>query len=624
MLERQEDFQTFVLELGGELISSYVEYDDSFCCRLQLSGAALKDIVLNYQFVFDVHEYDAYNYILQASGEEQDIELETNAPHQNKHKICLIDSGIQEGHRLLTDAIDTQSSKSYIPNDASVMDGVANGGHGTKVAGAILFGNSVPKNGVHNFDFWIQNARVLNNNCVLPQTLFPPELMENIVKDFKETQIFNLSVTSYRSCKTAHMSEWATTIDKLMYEQGKLFIIAAGNINGSTFNLTNPSIRQHLQQGRNYPDYLYENSSRIANPAQSCFALTVGSVCKDSFEGIDTKSFALDKGPSSFSRTGPGLWNMIKPDVVEYGGDYIREKIANPSLTTIPEMSVEVVRTTLQNGPAIGHDIGTSFSAPKVTHIIGKLLNEIPNASSNLIRSLIALSARLPEDKFRNPNFSDIRSYGYGLTDLDRATKNSHQRITLTAEGEIYPKSAQAYTIKVPKEIRAAGNEFDILLEVSLAFTAQPRRTRRTTRSYLSTWIDWQCSKLGESYDRFQKRIIKELERQDDVQEENLDGGNIIQWRIRENAAWGSVKDLKRQDSSLQKDWAILKAYNLPEEFSIAVVGHKGWEKDLENKIPFAISVSFEILETEIDLDIYSLIRIENDIEIEIEQKVEL
>jgi len=59
----------------------------------------------------------------------------------------------------------------------------------------------------------------------------------------------------------------------------------------------------------------------------------------------------------------------------------------------------------------------------------------------------------------------------------------------------------------------------------------------------------------------------------------------------------------------------------LPEEFLVAVKGHKGWEKDLDKPIPYSIVVSFELLDG--NIDIYNLIRIENQIEIENQQQIE-
>ncbi len=98
------------------------------------------------------------------------------------------------------------------------------------------------------------------------------------------------------------------------------------------------------------------------------------SVAHQKFDDVDTESFAEKDQPSSLTRTGPGLWRMIKPDVVEYGGDFIKEKNANPLISINSESAIEVVKTTLGGGNAIGHDLGTSYAAGKVTHIAGKIL----------------------------------------------------------------------------------------------------------------------------------------------------------------------------------------------------------------------------------------------------------
>ena len=617
-VERQVDFGNFIDGLEGVIISDFVGYSDSFCCRVELTGKALKDLVLTYQYVFDVTEYDSFRYTSSSTDEDQAITSSINAPELDSPKVCVIDSGIQEGHRLLNAAIHAASSKSYIPGDPSVADAVSNGGHGTKVAGAILYGNNIPKSGVHSLDMWICNARVLNARNELPRQLFPPQLMEEIVHDFVECRVFNLSINASRSCKLIHMSQWAATIDKLSGAKDVLFIVSSGNISISTGNVRNPGIREHFASRRSYPEYLLTSSARIADPSQSCFALTVGSVCHDNFEDLDRKSFGVKDEPSSFTRTGPGIWRMIKPDVVELGGDFLREKGANPNISQWPSISSEVVRTTTGGSNAIGFDVGTSYAAPKVTHIAGKILNQIPDASANLLRALIVQSARLPEEKFRNPQFKDLQFYGYGIPDVSRATENSERRITMIEEGKISAKEAQIFTVKIPDEIRRAGNEYDILVEVTLAFSATPRRTRRRTNSYLSTWVDWQSSKYEESYTQFKNRVTKYVagSNVEDIAEES-DSDEHIKWNIRENINWGTVRNLRRQDSSLQKDWTILKAYSLPEEFSIAVVGHKGWEKDTNKKVPFSIAVTFEVLNAEVD--IYNLVRIENEIEIEVQ-----
>lgn len=617
---RQDEFASFLQKIGGERLSAFVSLSDSFSCRIRLRFSALKDLVINYQYLFDVTEFDSLIYAHPTTGEQVEIEVRLESPDPDDPKVCVIDSGIQEEHSMISFSMETGTSKCYLPNETDTSDLVANGGHGTKVAGAVIFGNEIPKYENFKSNVWIQNAKVLNNNKQMPASLFPPELMQRVVSDFQNTILFNLSITSYKACKTKHMSEWAASIDKLTWNKNILFFIATGNIDSENSEITtNPGIKDHIFNGRQYPNYLFERSSRIANPAQSCFALTVGSVCLDKHNDNFRESFGSKHEPSSFTRSGLGLWGMIKPDVVEVGGDWIREKSTNPNLSILPQNCAELIKTTFGNGNSIGYDIGTSFSTPKVAHIAAKIIKEVSN-NALLIRALIVQSARLPSiADIYNPTLNRIRTYGYGIPNGVRATENTAQRITLTSESAISAKQAQIYSIKIPEAIRAAGNEYEILIEVTLSFKAEPRRTRRKTNSYLSTWLDWQTSKTGEDFNKFRRRIIKSLDGEDSTGlgqgSQGGDDGNLISWKIRERLDWGTVQGVRRQDSSIQKDWATLKSFELPSEFSIAVVGHKGWEKDVTKEVPYSLVVSFEAFNTEIPL--YELISLENEIQIE-------
>lgn len=612
--EREQKFEALVRAYNGELVSDYEDFEDSFSCRIRISGKGLKDIVLTYQFLFEVVEHDPFTVPETTQGESIEITPELIPPPQGAPKVCVIDSGIQEGHRLLAPAIEATSSTSFIPGDNSTADSVGNGGHGTRVAGAILYPNQIPRNGRYELICFLQNARILSGtDGALSSTLYPPSLMEGITNRFGDTRIFNLSVNSHRSCKLVHMSQWAASIDRVMHEKGVLFIISAGNINKSSGNPQNPGIKEHIRNNRPFPEYLLEKASRIANPAQSCFALTVGSVCIDGFDTDLKESFGQKDDPSSFSRTGPGLWGMIKPDVVEYGGDFVKEKNQNPNLSYEPSTCPELVKSTLNNGYAVGRDIvGTSFAAPKVSHVAARLQAEFPNESANFYRALIVQSARLPEHLFRNPVLANIRSFGYGITNLSRTVDNNPNRVTLISSGLVSAKKANVYYVKIPDEIRRPGEDYDILIEATLAYTAQPRRTRRRTQSYLSTWLDWQSSKLNENHDQFCQRIIQNLE----GETQGGDDQNSIKWVIRENKDWSQIEGLRRQDSSLQKSWCVIKSYQLPQELSLAVIGHKGWNKDLSERIPYSIVVSFEVLNA--NINIYEMIRIENEVPIQV------
>lgn len=144
-------------------------------------------------------------------------------------------------------------SRSFLPNDISVADQVVQGGHWTRVAGAILYPKDIPRAGQIHLPFFIQNARVLDGNNEMPSTMYPPELMQEIVDYYTPTRVFNLSIASRYPCRKIHMSQWASAIDRIMHESNVLFIIASGNIRASRLNQFNPGIVDFLASGNQYP-----------------------------------------------------------------------------------------------------------------------------------------------------------------------------------------------------------------------------------------------------------------------------------------------------------------------------------------------------------------------------------
>jgi CheY-like chemotaxis protein len=261
------------------------------------------------------------------------------------------------------------------------------------------------------------------------------------------------------------MSSWAAELDMLSHSRDVLFIQAVGNLNRGHGPQGNPTIEDHLEANRRCPDYLLEASSRLANPAQSLEAITVGAVAIETFRDGNQASLAQATYPSGFTRSGYGLWNSIKPDVVEFGGDYVWDG-GNPALLTTPlEVCLPLVRSTLDGGPAVARDVvGTSFAAPRVTHIAGLLESLLPEESSLLYRALIAHSARWPqwaelappEDKARL-----IRLLGYGLPDSERATTNSQYRVTCVTQGAQQIKAGEAANPTTPVVFVTQHSDFE-------------------------------------------------------------------------------------------------------------------------------------------------------------------
>jgi len=192
-----------------------------------------------------------------------------------------------------------------------------------------------------------------------------------------------------------------------------------------------------------------------------------------------------------------------------------------------------------------------------------------------------------------------IRCLGYGLPDVLRATTNTEYRTTFITSGQTFirPLEAHIYQVPIPGELRGAGDEYDIRIEVTLSYAAQPRRTRQHLRRYLSTWVDWKSSRLGESITSFRVRALKEAQDGD-----NLQPGATLPWVLQEKSDDGFIRNAKRNNGTVQKDWAIVKSNTLPQDFCVAVVGHQGWSRDPDATASYSLAVTFEILGQEITI----------------------
>ncbi len=621
---REDTLQGFVEAYDGEIFSTidglpaFTDLPDSFSSRLCISGRGLRDLIMNFPYVFEAslsQEIKIDHLTSRLTSPEDHITV--LPPDDDAPIVCVIDSGIQEGHQYISQAMRSQDSISLVPGNLSTNDEVDGGGHGTRVAGAILYPLEIKKHSEYTLPCFLRNIRALDNNNCLPVRLIPSKVVTQVVEKFINTdespsKIINHSIGSSAPCRITHMSTWAAIIDLLSYEFDFLFIQAAGNISDQT-------ISNFYRSGSPYPDYLDQSSSRICNPAQSLQSLTIGSVAVSDFETDDRICLGKKGEVSSFSRSGPGIWDSIKPEVVEYGGTHSINKEGEPKVLTTPsEVCVELARTS-PPGPAFAKDgIGTSFSTPKITSIAAKIQSILPAAPALLYRALIAQSAHWPD--YAN-SYNDwekqklLRRLGYGMPDLNRATTNNEYRVTYITNElyEVGEGEAHLFRIPIPEEINSVGDDYNILLEITLSYAAKPRRTRRYIRGYLSTWLDWCCSKIGEDLEAFQQRIFITG---------RGEGVSDFKWAIGDKINHGMVEGFSRTKETLQKDWCIIKSNQLSDSFCIAVRGHKGWGDLFRAK--YSLAVSFEAIDQDIPIyeslrsTLQTMVEVENS-EIEIE-----
>jgi len=109
---------------------------DSFTIRVKVNGKGLKDFILNYPYIFEVIEPEDIA-LPQCAGEAgaQPAQVPVpTPPSPNAPAVCIIDSGVQEGHTLLQPAIDQAASHCFLPGETpgNVGDFVSPAGHGTR------------------------------------------------------------------------------------------------------------------------------------------------------------------------------------------------------------------------------------------------------------------------------------------------------------------------------------------------------------------------------------------------------------------------------------------------------------------------------------------------------------
>lgn len=617
MEERYTEFTHFVKEYDGEVEGIFHEtknssLSDSFAMQIKISGIGLRDIANNHPFVYEISETEDISVI---EDRKQNLaaveELNITSPDANDAVICVIDSGIQESHLLIEPALISDLSKSYLLDD-NKNDKVKDGGHGTRVAGAILYPNGMTGLDKVKLSSWLVNLKVLDDRGFIPEYIYPPILISKIIEEYSGThgiKLFNQSIASHVPCRISRMSNWAATIDKLSYFNDILLIQAVGNLWGEG-SPNNPGIIDHLKMGRLYPDYLLQSASRIANPAQSLSALSVGSISSCELDDDDFTTLGRTNEVSAFSRSGLGIWGTIKPEVVEYGGNYaITKGTASINLVTPEEICIELPRRSPE-GPLYSRDcIGTSFSTPKISSIASIVAKEFPNQSSLFYKTLIVQSAKWFGNIMENDpviSLNKFKTIGYGLPQVDTLITNNEFRITaitmqdvLINEGELH-----MYEVKIPEELRKPGEDFNILVEVTLCYVSNPRRTRKNNRKYLSTWVDWVSSNINEKPEDFKEYAEKE---------EDVDAiprsSSAFKWMLGIQKNHGIVNEVSRNSGLTQKDWTSVKSYHLTEGFCIAVRGRKGWDTSGTNPARYSLAVSFESMGLE--LPIYNILKTE-------------
>ena len=535
-------------------------------------------------------------------------DINTKQPPKDATGILIIDSGIVSNHLMLEKCIGAEEN--FQTKEKETQD---TSGHGTSVAGCSAYYSieECVDNKVFAPSNYIYSAKVMYSEEDLHGNKHPkydPEkLLESqfsdAIESFLKNDSYNIKCVNislgnsdeeYKHLKNMRQFPLAELIDNLALKYNKtVFVISSGNSAPCKAYNSIEEIKD------NYPKYLSEDGFHIINPATSALSITVGSISsniniKDSNYKNEKIRHCISKEnePSLFTRTGPGINDMIKPELVDYGGSMILYHEYGKIKEDIGGKLVLLNNSHLDR--LFRYDIGTSFSAAKVSHIIGKIANKYPNASSNFIKNLLLSGADYP---LKN---NDKNIIGYGVANYEKSVNSYNNRVLLYDESSIEIDNFKIYSINLPEIFFSEKGNKKII--ITITFNPKVRRSRldyisNQMKCYLYHTIS--ADELHKEY-RDIKNEKKDIEYNEELEFDNkklkqykIDLGKI--GNIFSGCHQKYIKEFKRVPKIM---------YSSP--ISLVLVNEDKWLKVGENKQDYCLSIIFE---HEKEIDLYNQIK---------------
>jgi hypothetical protein len=547
--------------------------------------------------------------------------------------VCILDTGVNYSHPLLTKSITESDADTYNPN-WGIVD---HAGHGTEMAGLALYGDLFPL--LVNGDPIVLNHSLESVKLLPPMGQNPEDLYGVITEAcvaraellaIERKRIFNLAVTSLSFInQNGEPTSWSAAIDKLAFcpeEENtfkRLILSSAGNLKYDDIK-----------------DYPYSNVvNSVQNPAQAWNCLTVGAFTEKS--DIDITDYPeltaiANQGDLSPTSTTSLLWNdsnwPIKPEIVMEGGNYAKDK--SGFVTSNESLSLITTRRDFQN-KLFTMCGDTSAATAQASRHAALVASEYPEFWPETIRGILIHSADYTKLNFENKQIKQLkqedqikilRKIGYGHPNLNTALSSGKSICTLIIQDEIQPFIKDGSTIKT-NEIKffnlplpvVALNQIaleEVQLKVTLSYFIEPNVRKINTKfskTYSSCALRFESMAGTETIEGFKKRVNK-------VEREKLDSGKLeTGFSNPENDQWVFGSQL-RGFGSIHSDVWLGTAAELAKKESVCIYPVGGWWKTRKqlgkynNKIRFALLVTIKTNSSDVDIynEIASRIQIES------------
>ncbi len=534
-------------------------------------------------------------------------------------RVCLLDTGVNRGHRFLQRALDPGDLHTVEPgwgtNDTH--------GHGTQMAGVALAGDLttlVDANDIVVLDHRLESVKLLpgpggggdsrHHGFVTVEAVARPEIAAP-----RRPRVFGMAVTARDDRDRGRPSAWSAAVDALAAdadaagERPRLLVQSAGNV-------------QDSDAWRNYP---YSNDTDgVHDPAQAWNALTVGAFTElVRITEPDTANYAPVAprgGLSPFSTTSL-TWEKywpLKPDVVLEGGNAAKDLLSavtadSLSLLTTHYRPAERIFTTTN---------ATSAAMALAARLAARIMVAYPTLWPETVRALIVHSAEWTEAMRRaslpttgaatKAHYRNlVQRCGFGVPDLERALWSVDNSLAMVIEERLHPfrregsnqpklRDMHLYNLPWPREALEGLGATQVEMRITLSYFIEPNPSRRGMRSryrYESHGLRFDVKRPHESVDDFRTRINAAARNEEEGT--HAGHGNDPEWLIGKQT---------RHRGSLHGDIWRGSAADLASRGCLAVYPAVGWWKTrqalerYDQAARYALIVSIRAPDVNVDL----------------------
>ena len=183
--------------------------------------------------------------------------------------------------------------------------------------------------------------------------------------------------------------------------------------------------------------------------------------------------------PSPFSRRGPGANYIVKPDLVDYGGNFSKTL----QIDGLGMKGLDICGKVIEGN-------GTSYSTPRAVQKFASIYDEMAEKDILLAKAMLIHSARMNSRDLLEQNQDNIKYYGFGMPSISAQDilQCSEDEVTLVFRQKVTQGShLEMYDFPYPESLTRDGKYFG---EIVMTLAYNPILDNQYGKEYCRTNID--------------------------------------------------------------------------------------------------------------------------------------